>query len=734
MGTRFPGEVRKDLIKAEPARSVFTEFPAILGNMPQAAHDSGLALLHGSWSDAAWGGDCPCDLPVLDLTSTGPLPLDLSEMGRDPTAPVLSAPIPVPAPAIAGASGEEDVFQSADGSLSLRGDVLLCACPDCSAPLSIRLWLMLADCWRCATTIELSEEQEREVERLLKRRDEVRQEAARRQAASVPAEKVPAPRPRPAEAKPTPPPEQTPPPPPPLPPPETKTPPPSPRPVSQPEEQPPPPRRVAASKKPIGVRAKYRKLAVLGGARLLVREFFRNMPAWVISLLLHLILITILGLIYFGEETEEPYILLSQDIQVPRVEGGDPAQIVENDPQFDLPVSEKPKTPEQMRALIAADQEARELRLDPDAPLLDLPELSQIKEVIGASDAPQRMLAARDPRLRIDMVKLEGGTTMTEAAVARGLQWISRQQNEDGGWGLQGGASDAAGSSLALLPFLGAGQTHQTGIYREEVSQGLRWLIEHQRPDGDLRYGTSGNHGMYAHGQAAIVLCEAYAMTGDEQLRIPAQTAIDFIVQAQHPAGGWRYSPRQEGDTSVFGWQLMALQSAQAAKLTVPDSTLELASHYLDAAGHEDGTKYSYQPGQPLGSPSRESAYTMTAEGLLCRVYLGWNRHDNPPLSDGVNWLVDNYLPDERQSNMYYWYYATQLMHHYGGPQWERWNMKIRNALTETQVSSGADAGSWNPAGQHGSAGGRIYMTSLATCTLEVYYRHAPIFRQIKLD
>jgi hypothetical protein len=497
--------------------------------------------------------------------------------------------------------------------------------------------------------------------------------------------------------------------------------------VPRPAEQPEQPRRVAASKKPIGVRAKYRKMAVLGAARLLVSDFFKNMPAWVVSLLFHLILITILGLMSYGEEEEEPFILLSQDIQAPRSEGGDPALIVENEPKFDLPISEKPKNQDQMRALIAANQDARELRLDPDVPQPQLPDVSQIKEVIGASDSPRRMLAARDPRVRVEMVKQEGGTTLTEAAVARGLQWMSTQQKEDGGWGLKGGNTDAAGTSLALLPFLGAGQTHQTGKYREQVSKGLRWLIEHQRPDGDLRYRTSGNHGMYAHGQAAIVLCEAYAMTGDEQLRIPAQKAIDFIVEAQHPAGGWRYSPGQPGDLSVVGWQLMALQSARAAKLTVPDSTLELASHFLDEVSHDDGSKYSYQA---RGGATE----TMTAEGLLSRVYLGWNKQDNPQLTDGVNWLVDNHLPDARQPNMYYWYYGTQVMHHYGGPQWERWNLKMRNVLTESQGTSGRDAGSWSMAGRHDAAGGRLYMTAMATCTLEVYYRHAPIFRQIKLD
>jgi hypothetical protein len=29
----------------------------------------------------------------------------------------------------------------------------LCGCPDCGAPLSIRRWLMSADCWQCGVSL-----------------------------------------------------------------------------------------------------------------------------------------------------------------------------------------------------------------------------------------------------------------------------------------------------------------------------------------------------------------------------------------------------------------------------------------------------------------------------------------------------------------------------------------------------------------------------------------------------
>jgi hypothetical protein len=276
------------------------------------------------------------------------------------------------------------------------------------------------------------------------------------------------------------------------------------------------------------------------------------------------------------------------------------------------------------------------------------------------------------------------------------------------------------------LPFLGAGQTHQTGIYKDTVAQGLRWLLEVQAGSGDLRGNSSGNSGMYAHGQGAIVLCEAYALTRDEQLRDAAQRSINFIVEAQHGAGGWRYHPGDKGDTSVLGWQLMAMQSARAAELDVPLEALDLSSIYLDSVQYDDGSRYAYQP-------NRRPTHVMTAEALLCRMYLGWTK-EFAGLDQGVRYLSREHMPNKDGTNFYYWYYSTQVLHHFGGRAWKKWNLVMRDILVRSQKKRGHEAGSWDPEGGHASQGGRLYSTALAVCTLEVYYRHAPIFRQLELD
>src|SRR5262245_1274699 len=122
---------------------------------------------------------------------------------------------------------------------------------------------------------------------------------------------------------------------------------------------------------------------------------------------------------------------------------------------------------------------------------------------------------------------------------------------------------------------------------------------------------------MYGHGLATIALCEAYGLTADPNLKRSAQSAINFIVQAQDPvSGGWRDRPREGGATSVFGWQVMALKAGQMAGLSVPRITLRGAEKWLDSVQEADG-----KGGH--GYTSREPTPTMTAVGLLCREYLG---------------------------------------------------------------------------------------------------------------
>jgi len=342
-------------------------------------------------------------------------------------------------------------------------------------------------------------------------------------------------------------------------------------------------------------------------------------------------------------------------------------------------------------------------------------------------------LSGREKGAKQALLAAYGGTATTEAAVQAGLAWLAKQQDiRTGLWSLAGPYADGAqaenklaATAMALLAFQGAGNTHKSGKYKRAVQRGMDALIKTQDDDGNFFKQGPYHHRLYSQAQATIVVCELYGMTKDEKYLRPARKALGYAVWAQSPTlGGWRYIPRQESDTSVTGWFVMAFMSAKMAGLEVPSPTLDAVSKYLDRAT-TDGAIYSYRPGEtPKMTPP-----TMTAEGLLCRQYLGWER-DDPRMRQGIRVLLQNPV-DYADMNPYYWYYATQTLHHIGGEEWDEWNMVMRERIPAQQVKQGAEQGSWSPTGDQlwGHHGGRLYSTCLSIYNLEVYYRHLPIYK-----
>lgn len=341
------------------------------------------------------------------------------------------------------------------------------------------------------------------------------------------------------------------------------------------------------------------------------------------------------------------------------------------------------------------------------------------------------------------MVRSEGGTVESEKAVELGLEWIARHQRPDGGWSLdtrdacKGSPcpgegpmmfSDAAATGMALLPMLGAGHTHKKpGRYQKTIERGLLWLVKMQRPSGELFTTGSRHTAFYSHGIASMALCEAYGLTKDKRLRDPAQKAIFYINRSQNKVdGGWRYVVAEPSDTSVVGWQIFAMRSAHLAGLEVNRSVLRRAREYLDrVAADPTGASYAYMIG-------RGGSFTMTAEGLVCRQLMGWPR-DHPAMIAGSAAIAAN-LDESQERNIYYWYYATQLLHNMRNKDWVRWNARVREGLIGMQtIGKECDRGSWDPAepqvDKWGAMGGRLYTTSLSLLTLEVYYRYLPLYR-----
>ncbi len=491
--------------------------------------------------------------------------------------------------------------------------------------------------------------------------------------------------------------------------------------------------------------------------------FFQVMPSWMTSFIIHLLVIIALAIFTLK---------LPQKITV-SLESGKAAEDVfeSEDISFDSldyseTLDENTEVEETNQNELTQSLETIEIDETFDSTMSNLmEELENQNSLDAQAIAESGLLAAAENRLsgrtgatKTQLLRKNGGTPASENAVRLAMEWLKAHQLPNGSWsfdhrtgpgshrtsknpGLFGSAHNAA-TSMALLVFLGAGQTHVEGDYKDVVENGLAFLLRNGRMTrGGLSF-YQDEGALYAHGLAAICLTEAYAMTEDMRLAEPAQAALRYIEYAQDPiGGGWRYEPKEPGDTSAVGWQIMALKSANMSGLTVSNQTIRGATKFLNFVQTESGAYYGYT------RPSRQQRRRgTTAVGLLCRMYMGWSR-ENPALATGVDWLSDlgpqvgNWRPDMRNNvsegqksrfdaGMYYNYYATQVMRQFGGEKWDEWNSIMREFLVSTQSTEGVSKGSWffHKPDLGYVHGGRLYATTLAAMTLEVYYRYLPLY------
>jgi hypothetical protein len=374
-----------------------------------------------------------------------------------------------------------------------------------------------------------------------------------------------------------------------------------------------------------------------------------------------------------------------------------------------------------------------------------LPAEGRVRDV---AEAFARRAAGRRGSDRQDTPAAAQAATMVD----RGLEFLARSQQQDGRWSLGSYAgitpaeapklrSDTAATGLALLGFLGAGHDHFDGPHRDTVRRGLEFLLAAQKPDGDLFLPADDLSNscawLYSHGIAAIALCEAVGMTGDPRVKPAAEKACGFIAASQHPArGGWRYTPRSDADLSVSGWMLVAVRSGALGGLKTDPRTLDGVRGLLEAAASKtDSARYAYNPFKPEQRMSPLSSACMTAVGALMRLHTG-AAADDPRVVQAARVLAA--IPPEygtatrKTRDSYLWYYASQVLVHTGGPEWERWYGRLVATLAATQESTGSQAGSWDPLGpapdRWGIYGGRIYVTALHLLALEVPGRHLPTY------
>jgi len=421
--------------------------------------------------------------------------------------------------------------------------------------------------------------------------------------------------------------------------------------------------------------------------------------------------------------------------------------------------NEPDKPPEPVEEIIpprpAPEKPVTVVRADEDELIPSAPKLETTRIVAQGVPGTEGtgIIGDRSKGGREDGIARHGGSLAAENSVKAALRWLAAHQDRDGKWSAKEftrhcppgdscggraprqhsglpGTYDVGVTGLALLAFLGHGNTHHEGEHREVVSRGIDYLLGQQ--DGRSGAFTRGERtSMYNQGIAALCLAEAYAMSKDPKLRMPVIRALGYIFQAQQKYGGWDYTQfkTNRNDTSVTGWQVMALKSAHAAGIDIPWQTTYGVMRHFERVTDEDG-----YVGYTSARTSRQGV-ALVAVGMLSNLYMGMG--GNHPTVRRQTAIMLQDLPawhklrgsHGRDHSMYYWYYGTLAMYQKGGPAWDKWNNAIRDMLVRAQCTKGHRRGSWDGDGYWARAfAGRVYATALMALTLEVYYRYLPLY------
>jgi hypothetical protein len=311
-----------------------------------------------------------------------------------------------------------------------------------------------------------------------------------------------------------------------------------------------------------------------------------------------------------------------------------------------------------------------------------------------------------------------------DAAIQRGLQFLARNQANDGSWrssGAQGGYP-AAMTGLAGMALVSSGSTPTRGKYWREVRQATEFLLKNaDAATGVISVPSEEGRSMYGHGFSTLFLASVFGMEEDlrmqERLHGVLTRAVKLITQAQSGAGGWLYTPDSGGDEgSVTVTQVQAMRACRMAGIDVSKKTIDRAVDYIKKCQNPDGgICYS------LGSRG-ESRPAISAAGVAV-LYNAGVYEDQPFVEKAMKYVQKNVSPssDNTGHHFYTQLYYSQALYQRGGKDWDEYLVKFSGFLLGQQRKDG----SWE-----GDGVGSVYGTAIAVIVLQLPYSLVPIYQR----
>jgi len=309
-------------------------------------------------------------------------------------------------------------------------------------------------------------------------------------------------------------------------------------------------------------------------------------------------------------------------------------------------------------------------------------------------------------------------TEAADKAIERGLQFLLNTQNKDGSWSAPNGATDIGGTSLGLMAFMVKGHFPGFGRHGDALNRAKDYLLKRAE---DSPAGAMGS--MYEHGLFTLAMSELWGMTQEvednKKIQTALERAVQVILRAQSPLGGWRYHARPDcgQDTSVTAMVFVSLASARQAGILVPTETIDRVVHYLrEQVWNEATGGFGYQG-------SGGTTVACTAGGAYAAQLCG--KRDTEWVAAAIRHLENNPKVFNRKElgHFYYaHYYAIQAMVQADGDHYAKWYPQIRDVLVGIQQPDG----SWNDAEEEPHP----HKTPMAIIILGTPHRYIPVYQR----
>lgn len=310
---------------------------------------------------------------------------------------------------------------------------------------------------------------------------------------------------------------------------------------------------------------------------------------------------------------------------------------------------------------------------------------------------------------------------VTEAsltAMERGMSFLLKRQNRDGGFGVDHGRpSDIACSALIGLVLLSAGNTPEKGIHAETLSNILHFVLRkvRTRPRVDITGETTTQVqykiGRHAHSFfAALFLSQIAGEAGP--LAAEALEALEemvgVIIRAQVGDGSWGSTSWAPQLGTVMGW--LSLRGANTVGLDIEASADRTADLLV----------------QQLSAEQQHWMHDLYKNSTGVRVLYEMGRGDMPAARKGFQRILSLVTTDNTAftqaggEEFLSFHLITEVMLNKGGEDWRAWYGTVRDKLIAVQNRDGSWTG-------HHCITSRTFCTACAMLVLQAPYRYLPI-------